>query len=419
MEESAQPSGPSVTEVTPAKSGGSNPVESSHASPNGERQRPTGCDVVTGVARTPRGDAAPGLRVECQPDNTRFYKRQEHDWYTTVTGSDGAFRLDGLPAAGSYTVVVTGEGRYGQAVTLASDRNAVEVVVWGLTYERLAFFDDAGEPVDVRAKPLFLARGGLPLYYSHMAVSPEVVRRLAGAGIPDLAVESNEVLAIYREARVLKIDLRVRVVGYEPIDVPPKRRRFEDWPASDRIELRRTAASNEVSYVVDFPALEWPQAWGDRDPQIDVTLRVSKRGTSLVKILGGPVKEFSMESDAAFDLCVDGFGVLEYTVAPCDAANDARKRVTPTWPRFAFVDLRADASAHRNPNLSLLYWIDGSEPLIYGRAAEPGVVRFGPIPVGEYRFRRSWGDAAARDEPGHHFGPVQLGEGYHDLHWER
>ncbi len=380
-----------------------------------QRARPVGTQVMSGWVRDLRGKPVSQQRVECQPAGLRFQVPSEHEWFTTTTSADGAFRLDGLPDAPGYSVIAVGHGMYGMAwVPTANLRQPAEITVHAVSYERFAFVDDLGMPVSVVSQPLHIVRGTM-LYHSHIVAEVETLRRMAHLGVnaDDLRIADNEMLVFYRETGVLKREFPVEVPGYKQVMVPLKRRPLQQWPDADQIVLPRSEVSAGTVYRIEFPVLKWPRDWGDQDAQMDVLLRVTRPGDTNVLLITRKLNEF-VGDEANFDVAQEGFGPLQVEIH----REGTRLLVKPEWPRFAFVEIRYDPPPHRDPAATLVFSVKGTFPPVRGRPYGRGVVRFGPLPVGEYAFMRAWGDAEAKDDPSHHMGPVELREGYNELAWD-
>jgi len=343
---------------------------------------------------------------------------------TATSAGDGSFRVDGLPREGFYEFFATAPGKgCSAAVTALYDGQSgrqgvsdpstrIELVVHDLLFERYAFVDDRGVPVNVRGHRIpYTLRG---VIYDSMSVTASGTW-VAMAMRVSLEIADNEVLFVALDLgsratrqRVWDVD----IPGFKRTEVRAESRPIGAWPRVQPIALARED-SERVACRVAFPddlVATWP--WADERDQIPFRIdAVLDPGG--VFVLTPTQNVFYAHRSAAATLKLSGAWILEYEVVRTSGEWELR----PAYPPLAYADFYYRSPDVPGPRLASAF-VGGLEtrdgPPI-GRIMWPGYRRIGPVPEGSYRFYRKWWGPRHEKE---FLGPTELSTGLNVVRWE-
>jgi hypothetical protein len=387
---------------------------------------------VTTVGQVVGASSEPVAAAEviCRPSAFRpEYEATQWDRFRTHSDEQGVFRFDALPTADTYKFTAFAGYRYATLRLRASDlrRAKIRLVLHEIGYERYLFFDESGEPVDVRGilRPLF----GRRLLWKSRSPSLWARRQLEALGLTVPPVRANDVITVYGRGGVPGVrgrdgirsyTHRIRVPGYAEIQLAAERRPGSDWPRGTRVVLHPDpgTARDMVRYEVEIPDLDhlagaWREVVGSSAPAPRLSLVLRRMPEKLVNFVDLNHSIFFAPPESQFEVGQHPFSPL----LPYDKVDrDGGVLIRPSYPEFAMVVLHCEVPPHGPAAGDLVVSTRLGECPVYAESAYPGKALFGPLPVGEYTFERTWRNL--RDPiPTDSFGPVRVEGGVHELRW--
>ena len=381
---------------------------------------------LTGFVKDPSGTRVRGAEVRLIPGNFEPSNLIELDRFRTVSGPEGVFAFERFPVAPFYYLSAHTTASYGAEVVRAEqlEDKPLEMVVKPLYYERLAFVDPSGRPVDVRG--VKHAPWGKPVWTTAWERPGPERHRLATMGVRLDRLGFHEIATIYASRRMLRRasgdgearvpPYRFEIPGYEPVEVGPFRWPLARWPQARSVVLRATRLrEHEVRYVFEFPAAKAPGAWGrgPGGPADDFRLRVQLVGSPYSRLLARRRNVLFAPRDAHFEIKQAKFeSLIPYDLEPTPQGT----RVRPRYPSYGFLTVRFEIPARGGPMQDVLRIFVTPPGSLQARVLFPGLARVGPLPEGEYTFTLLW-----KAYDGHFasetLAPVVVRKGHREIRW--
>jgi len=332
--------------------------------------------------------------------------------YVARTNERGEFKFEGIRGQ-MFRMGASTPTCYGAyAMPLPAPISGVTIRVQEFVYERLAFVDVQGRPIDVRG--LTPEAGALPgTLMGGVGEWPTHARhRVFGAatGI-SLALAPNE-LAYFAPAPASSVQSReIRMPGFLKAEIAHDPSPLSDWPGSQTLTLARDAsasAGDSIRYRVEFREEGLPSDWiadgyyapmsfslGVKNDAGGLRLKDVNRTHPYVSFPPGRevfCSRFDAPSDAAFRL-------------GCDVIHAAGvATLVPRVGKLAFLDLFFGPPSAAHPGLQPIARIVGgasdltgdfvpafvSSFYVYGWMPENGHLRAGPMLPGTYEVEVRW-----------------------------
>lgn len=378
------------------------------------------------------GSSAKSAKVLCVPAGLRPLTDEQFEALTVTCEEGGGFSLPPLPDA-PYYFFVAWKGRcFGQLSPWASDvqGGGITLEMHEIAYERVGFFDTEGNPIDVAGRLLTPFSRCKVLASTHQhSDAPAVLHVIEDMGIR-LHAEANEAVHILSAEPHSKMSVgtcgsgaggptTLEWPGYEKTTLGIKRRPLAEWPAGDRVELRRAAAGGDETIVLraQLPRVEWPKDWGPRDPFLVARLLVEIDGSPQRMLLAPGLDTFQAQPGAPLRLSLPGHGTLGFERVRAGNAYELR----PAYPELGYAEIRYAPRDDLGSAAQVSAVPAGRRVMeLQGITLWPGRARIGPLAVGEYEMFASTLPSKTT-KPRRilaHFGTVRVGPGLNVFEFE-
>jgi len=303
-------------------------------------------------------------------------------------------------AGSSYDVRATHETGFAQGTFSHRDvaSGPVRLELASLWYERFDFRDEAGLPVPIRGlSALYALPPGRPVWSSVFNAESYETDGLPRE-ISSEVLGDHEVAYLVLERTASKRGSagarRIRIPGFEKVELPVELMSIERWPESRRVVLARLPdEAPAVAHRVVFPAFEFPEQWsGDHGKWRELTCAATTEGPASDTCWVNPDNPvFRMPRGVPFK-----FHVLGDRAPLSDRLHDLgdEVRVFVDWPRYAFLDLRFPAKYPGTPGALGTATVFNERRGPGGHRVAPGHARFAFLPEGEDSVRLdyvAWG----------------------------
>ncbi len=369
--------------------------------------------AIEGVVVDHQDRPVPGATVMCRVSHLTPFTDAQSAALVRKTNADGEYEFANLPHALFYRLrarhkVFGVSGPRSHSPDDPRDQAPIRLKLKPLYFEFFRFLDENNKPVRVDGHRIpFRTTGYL---YTSMFRTGSALRMKNLLGLREQPAP-NELIIVLAGRKIEKHrDWDLSIPGFAPRTVRVTRSPMSDWPKAQTVILRRDAASPLVAYRVQFPAITPPEGW--EDALRNLKIRAAKESGAGVTVLRVGENVFYAPRGDVISLSVPGLGKLSFSRSPVGHET----LLKPELPDFGFVELRYGPApgAPERPLLETYVHLSGGVPLL-GRMMHPGIKRFGPLPVGQYRLARRWAD---RGESSNEYRFVEVKKGLQVIEWK-
>jgi len=335
--------------------------------------------------------------------------------------------FESLPEAEHFVVWASTEDAYGDKVVRVGGlaESTVTVTVRRLYYERMAFFDESGEPISVDGHGPLVWGSSVWNSQAKDAKSRALRLRRLGCRIDPIDIGDHEILTIYDSPVIYHERTaegtsprphRVKLPGFESHDVEPFRMKVSEWPASRRVVLRQSGGTDGLvrfSVVLpDFGQIA-PTLTPEECRALPFELHVSPVGSPTSFVITKDCATFIAKPGNGFELRMAGFlGVIPHK----QVRHGAGVRIEPHYPPFCVIRVEFELPARGAPMQRRIGIQARPSDDYMGRLLYPGSALLGPLPAGPYTLILSWRDEAGRPSV-ERWGPETFEAGFHRVDW--